>query len=375
MQVLGDPVGGVRKHVHELIRGLARAGVVSSYAYGLKPDGSFASEIESVLKCTRGAVTYDLRKRPHISDIGNVRLLADYVRQSGVEVVHGHGAKGGAYARLVSRICGVKSVYTPHGGSIHPMFSLLENTAYRVAEKALLPLTDALIFESHYTERTYRERIGVGKARSLVNHHGIGIPQIGMIAAQAGQLAYSLRFPNVIHIGVFGTLRFQKGQEFGIRAFAELVREGFSAMIHFFGDGPDRVTLQDIAERLGVAKLVVFHGHVKEPEAHMYCMDIVLIPSRFESFGYVALEAMSLSKVVIATNTGGLREIVENGRTGILVNFGQIRELRDALAFYVMNKCARVQFGANGHKRLLDYFTVDRMLRTTRDIYYNLVRR
>jgi glycosyltransferase involved in cell wall biosynthesis len=372
MQILGDPVGGIRKHVHELIRGLSSAGVISSYAYGLNPDASFACEIDAVRECTVGSVTYNVRKRPHLSDWGNVRRLVAYVRRRGVAVVHGHGAKGGAYARLVSRLCGVKSVYTPHGGSVHSMFSPSENSVYRIAERVLLPFTDALLFESNYSAEAYSAIVGRRSRRFLVNHHGIAVPNVEMVAMRARELGYRARFPNLVHIGMFGTLRFQKGQEFGIRAVTELVRDGVGVMIHLFGDGPDRDSLQQLASSLGVEDRVVFHGHVKDPEAHMYCMDIILVPSRFESFGYVALEAMSLKRVVIAANVGGLREIVDNARTGLLVDARSIRELRDAILFCVTNERARVQLAASGYQRFLDSFTFDRMLRTTCNMYYQL---
>lgn len=375
MQILGDPVGGIRKHVHGVILGLSSADFLNSYAHGSSPDGSFAGEIDIVRERTLVTLALKVRKRPHPSDLCNLAQLARHIRSTGVEVVHGHGAKGGAYARLVSRLCGIESVYTPHGGSVHPMFSLTENALYRIAEKSLFPLTDAFLFESRYVADTYHAMVGKQSQRSAVNYHGIPIPNSEAIARRARRLDYPGRFPRVFHVGMFGTLRYQKGQEFGIRAVAELLRSGLPLMLHVYGDGPDRASLERLAGSLGLGEHICFHGHVTDAEAHMYCLDIVLIPSRFESFGYVAVEAMSLRKAVIAANVGGLREIVEDGRTGLLVEPGNLEQFKNAIAFCVGNERARMQFIEAGYQRFLHKFTYDRMLRNICSVYHELAGR
>jgi glycosyltransferase involved in cell wall biosynthesis len=375
MQILGDPRGGIRKHVHEVILGLPSTDFVCSYAHGCTVDANFADEIDQVREHTAATLALKVRKAPHLSDLYNVALLARHARSAGIEVLHGHGAKAGVYARLVSRLCGIKAVYTPHGGSVHAMFSPLKTGLYGAAEKLLLPLTDVFLFESRYSAESYQARVGKQPRRSIVNHHGIRIPDGEAIARRAQLLDYPRRFPRAFHIGMFGILRHQKGQEFGVQAIAELVRAGWPLMLHVYGDGPDRARLERLAGSLGLSERICFHGHVTDAEAHMYCVDLVLIPSLFESFGYVAIEAMSLRRAVIAANVGGLREIVENGSTGMLVEPGNVEEFKNAISFLVGNDRARLKFIEAGYQRFLHEFTYDRMIHNICTVYHELAGR
>src|ERR1035437_3829431 len=167
MQILGDPRGGIRKHVHELILGLPSADFLCSYAHGCTVDANFIDEIDEVREHTAATLALRVRKHPHPSDLYNVALLARHVRSAGIEVLHGHGAKAGVYARLVSRLCGIKAVYTPHGGSVHAMFPPLKTGLYGAAEKLLFPLTDAFLFESRYSAESYQARVGKLPERSI----------------------------------------------------------------------------------------------------------------------------------------------------------------------------------------------------------------
>jgi glycosyltransferase involved in cell wall biosynthesis len=375
LQILGDPVGGIRKHVHGVILGLSPRSYLSSYAHGSNPDGSFAGEIDTIREHTLKTLALTVRKRPRPSDLRNLAVLARYIRASGVEIVHGHGAKGGVYARVVSRLCGIKSIYTPHGGSVHPMFSPAENLLYQITEKALLPLTDILLFESRYSAQTYRERVGKEPRRWIVNHNGVSIPDEKAIARRAQELAYRSRFQGTFQVGILGTLRHQKGQAFGIQAVGELVRDGVPLMLHVYGDGPDRDTLEQLSRDVGLGERVHFHGHVTDTAAHMYCLDLVVVPSRFESFGYVAVEAMSLHKPVIAAGVGGLLEIIENGRTGLLVEPGNVEQLKSAIGFCFDNEQARVQFADLGYQRFRQEFTYDQMMGNICHVYRELAGR
>ena len=109
-----------------------------------------------------------------------------------------------------------------------------------------------------------------------------------------------------------------------IEIFA-LVREKMPARLVMIGDGPDRAPAEELARKLGVKNDVLFLGQQNEVHEKLSQADVFLLPSRLESFGLAALEAMACETPVIATNVGGLPEVVENGVDGYLVEPGDVK--------------------------------------------------
>ena len=109
-----------------------------------------------------------------------------------------------------------------------------------------------------------------------------------------------------------------------IEIFA-LVREKMPVRLVMIGDGPDRAPAEELARKLGVQNDVLFLGQQNEVQEKLSQADLFLLPSRLESFGLAALEAMACETPVIATNVGGLPEVVENGVDGYLVEPGDVK--------------------------------------------------
>jgi N-acetyl-alpha-D-glucosaminyl L-malate synthase BshA len=110
-----------------------------------------------------------------------------------------------------------------------------------------------------------------------------------------------------------------------VEIFAQ-VREKMLAKLVMIGDGPDRETAQELARKRGVEKDVLFLGKQNEVMRKLSQADLFLLPSQLESFGLAALEAMACEVPVIATNVGGLPEVVESGVDGYLVEPGDVNQ-------------------------------------------------
>lgn len=367
LQIVGDPVGGIRRHVHALLFGLSSYGIRQSYSYStVSNDLVFREEIPSLIRLLEDRVLpLPIPKKPSLNDLSNIIRLRRFINEAGVTVVHGHGAKGGAYARILSILCDVKSVYTPHGGAVHDMFGPIESSVYTFAEKMLLPLTDKFVFESEYSSRAYFDRVGRRPRDWAINYNGIPKPSIDPSLK---------RFPasgEVLNIGVFGMLRSQKGQVYAIRAISS-INSRRPVRLHLYGDGQDKAFLIDEVRKLGVTNSVVFHGETSSPLECMRDMDIILIPSLFESFGYVAIEAFSLKRPVVASNVGGLPEIISDGKDGLLV----AAKAQDEIAAGVIKLCdspqLAEQMGEKGYLKAAEKFSLKSMLFGLAEIYKKL---
>ncbi len=365
LQVVGDPLGGVRKHVHDIIGSLDKSQFSSSYAYStIHVDSQFQQEIPFIRNRLHGEIRLKVKKRPHPSDLVNLWKLVRFVKKNHVDIVHGHGAKGGLYARLVGVACRIPAIYTPHGGVAHRMFGFWEDLLYAAVERCLARVTHRFIFESHYTAESFLSKIGKNAQPWLINYSGISCPPIDV---SRRTVVTAVR--KETNIGVFGFLRPEKGQAYLIDAVASIVKSGHgNVRLHIFGNGPDRADLEQRVIQLEMTEKFHFYGDVPDPEHEMEKMDIIAIPSLFESFGYVGLEAMSLNKPVIASAVGGLREIFDS-ETALLVPPGDVTALARAITQCVDNPVFAAAMGQRGYQRCADHFSMKRMIETLSNQY------
>jgi glycosyltransferase involved in cell wall biosynthesis len=189
--------------------------------------------------------------------------------------------------------------------------------------------------------RDTRARIpGLDRSSAIVN--ALPAASDEPVRAPAGSLVLML-----------GRLSPQKGFDLGLRAFAALAGRHPSARFAIAGDGAERAPLEQLADQLGVSDRVEFHGWVAPPEvpALLDRSVVVLMPSRFEPYGLVALEAARRGRPVIAADVDGLREAVVDGVTGVLVPPGDVDALGAALDRLLADPGLAERLGAAGAER------------------------
>ena len=180
LHCLRAPVGGLFRHV----RDLAAAQAALGHAVGVVCDSRLCDDLsEARLEKLKTGLELGLFRVPMSREIGLADISAylsarQFAGRCGVDILHGHGAKGGAYARLSAwalRRAGMRVAcfYTPHGGSLHYHPSTLKGRFYMEAERRLAGLTDGLIFESAYAARRFAAHVGSLPCRSRVIHNGI----------------------------------------------------------------------------------------------------------------------------------------------------------------------------------------------------------
>lgn len=162
----------------------------------------------------------------------------------------------------------------------------------------------------------------------------------------------SLFNPDDLVIGTIKSLEQIYGIEYLIRAFSKLKNKypGEKLKLLIAGEGSQRDYLESLSITLGLRYDTVFTGNVKEDKVIEYfnMMHIAVFPSQQESFGVAALEASACGLPVIASNTGGLPEIIDNNCTGILVEQGNVDSIEIAIERLFLNKDERTMMGING---------------------------
>ncbi len=170
---------------------------------------------------------------------------------------------------------------------------------------------------------------------------------------------YSFKMRSIgdeLHIGTVRNLTPKYGLDILIKAVAVLLNSFQKIRLTIVGDGMIRQKLESLVDRLGIKNNVAFTGFVPNEKVVEYLnkFDIFVMPSvgEGESFGVAAVEAMATGLPVVASNVGGLPEVVDDGKTGMLVKPGDVEDLKRALEFYIFSRDARIEHGKKGREKV-----------------------
>jgi glycosyltransferase involved in cell wall biosynthesis len=300
VHVLRAPVGGLFRHVLDL----TRAQIARGHLVGLIADSTTGgARGEQLLADIRpslalGLTRYPMQRMPHLSDLAALLTVWRKLKALRPDVAHGHGSKGGFYARLCAPSGAVRA-YTPHGGSLNYQPGTRTHRLFMAMEGVLARCTDLHLFESGYIEERYRTFVGAPCGLSRIVRNGVADSEFEPIAANADAADF-------VYVGEF---RAAKGLDTLLEALARIAqRTGQRPRVALVGDGPSKAALRDDAQRLGVEAQLTVHSPM--PARVAFALGrVMLVPSRAESLPYIVLEAAAARLPLIATNVGGVAEI------------------------------------------------------------------
>jgi glycosyltransferase involved in cell wall biosynthesis len=301
LHVFRAPVGGLFRHVVDLARLQAAAG----HQVGIVCDASTGGEraaqaLADLAPCLALGITrLPMRRNPHPSDLAALRTIARRAAAVGATVLHGHGAKGGVYARMAPvRGAAPIRAYTPHGGSYNYKPGTLRHRFYMGLERLMGLRTDVFLFESEYVAGRHLAYAGDPRRITRIVHNGIGEAEFAPIVPA------ETRF-DLVYIG---ELRDAKGVPFLLDALLRLRAAGRPLRLLMVGSGPDSAILADRVVAMGLGEAVAF----EPPQAIRPVLArgrLMVVPSLAESLPYVVLEAAAACQPLVATNVGGIPEI------------------------------------------------------------------
>jgi glycosyltransferase involved in cell wall biosynthesis len=247
-----------------------------------------------------GIHRYEMPRTLGFGDLVVPLKLRRLVRSLNVDIVHGHGAKGGFHARLaVPRGSQAAKLYTPHGGVLHFDSKSPSGRVFHMLEKSLMERTDVLFFESAFARQAYAAVIGEPTCSWAVVHNGLREDEFVRVVPDHDAADF-----------VFvGELRRLKGVHVLLKAVAGVKRpDGSPASLFIVGDGPDREAFEAEAQSLGLGDRVTFAG-AGPARAAFRRGRCAVVPSLAESLPYIVMEAAAAGLPVIATRVGGIPEI------------------------------------------------------------------
>jgi len=264
--------------------------------------------------------SYPLFKYPPYS-LALAARLAEVAQSEKLEIIHAHYAVPHATSAYLARQLvapqPLKVVTSLHGTDITLVGS---DPSYYPVVRFSIAQSDAVTAVSEYLRRKTLEEFRIEKEIQVIPNFVDTRRFDGVVRACDRKKYAPNDEPILVHASNFRPVK-RVGD--AIRVFAQ-VREKLACKLLLIGQGPERLVAQRLAKDLGIAKDVFFLGEQEFPENIYACADLFLLPSEEESFGLSALEAMSCGVPVIATDIGGLPELVEHGKTGYLFPVGDI---------------------------------------------------
>jgi glycosyltransferase involved in cell wall biosynthesis len=304
LHIFRAPLGGLFRHVMDVARGQVARGHDVGIFCDSTTGGTRADDALEELRphLSLGVTRVPIRRAIHPFDGTALLRLTRVYRDLKPNVLHGHGSKGGAFARLVvSPDLDRKAVriYTPHGGSFNYHPGTMAHRVFMSAETILARRTDAFLFESEYVAGRFRAYVGETTKLARVVHNGISESEFEPIE-RAGD-PFDLLY--------IGELRQAKGIETLVDAVALIRREhGKRLTLLVVGSGPSEASLHAYAREAGIWDSVAFVP--PQPIRGALARGrLMIIPSRAESLPYVILEAAAAAQPMVSTNVGGIREI------------------------------------------------------------------
>jgi glycosyltransferase involved in cell wall biosynthesis len=304
---------------------------------------------ELTARCTLGVQRVPIPRRPGGGDAAAMRSVFDVCRATAPDVVHGHGAKGAAYARLLSRKLGAKAVCTPHGGALHFSYASLNGAAYLLLERALKSRTDAMIFESAYAREIYERKLGRIDFPHRVILNGLYDEEFNPVDTVNNRYDF-------VFVGEFREL---KGIFVLVDAAAALkARHRFSMLM--VGSGPDELALRKKISDGDLVDAITVCGPMHPARVAFSQGRFLVAPSLHESMPYIVLEAVAAGVPLVTTAVGGIPEVMGPYADTLLAP-GNVAALANRLASMLEDPADAIERAAFLRTRARSHLTVSEM--------------
>jgi glycosyltransferase involved in cell wall biosynthesis len=292
------------------VRDLTEAQVASGHSVGIVCDSTTGGEFEERLfgdmtdSLALGIHRTPMQRHVGPGDLASALRTYRIIKELRPDVLHGHGAKGGAYARLFGSLLRVSRsrvarLYSPHGGSLHYDETTATGKLFFALERFMARFTDCLLFVSDYERRTYRRKVGEPPIPNALVYNGLRATEFEPVATM----------PDAADLLYIGMMRDLKGPDIFIDALALAgTRLGRRLSAVMVGDGEDLSRYHAQVKRLGLDSHVRFLPPMPARDAFALA-ELIVVPSRAEAMPYIVLETLAAGKPMIATAVGGIPEI------------------------------------------------------------------
>jgi glycosyltransferase involved in cell wall biosynthesis len=299
-------------------------------------------------------------------DLRLPKVMTRLVRKEGVDLIHSHLPDQNFYSCLVSRWTGSKAIVTYHGA---PGLFRSKGLSGALKSWTVRSSASAVVVVSDYLKRLLADA-GYPEEKTVRIYNGINLDRFG--AAERAGLRRELGFPeNARLIGMVANLRESKGYEYFIQAAGDVVATIPEARFVAVGESDPGIEkqLKQLVQQLGLEDRFKFLGFRADVPAVLADLDVFVLSSVSEGLSIATLEAMAAGKPVVVTRSGGPEEIVEDGRTGLLVPVADSAGLASKICELLRNPDLATELARNARLAASTRFSIARMVEEYQTLY------
>jgi glycosyltransferase involved in cell wall biosynthesis len=370
---IGKSTAGIGTYLRWLANGLDLDRFQLTFACLSEKSAELAAELRSIKDIKAVSWSMNRFKVDLFSDLLLVLRIAHLIRTEKFDLVHAHGSKAGFLVRIAALGSGVPVIYSPHCFAFHAgvspgianFLALLERFAARFLTARIITVSDG--------EQTLAHRFRVGSPTLFSTvHTGIDPVFSTHSVDKASQKAALHLPPNSLLVGAVGRLGKQKAPLDFVQMAALVHAQMPQTHFVWAGSGPLEDEANALAESLGIRDVCHFIGEYKNVPALLAIMDCFVLPSLWEGFPIVLLEAMAIGVPIVATDIPGNDESILSGTNGWLVPPKNPAALADKALHLLKNPAQAAVFVAAGQKRIENEFTRAKMLSSIQIIYQSV---
>lgn len=295
-----------------------------------------------------------------------------YIKENGIDIVHTHSSKAGIVGRFAARWAGVKwIIHTVHGWSFNDFQSVLRRVFFIWLERLAARFTDRLVVVSEHDRlKGLSHRIGnPGQYRRI--SYGIN-PSDFLSKDNGAKKGLGLEDADLA-VGMVACFKPQKSPQDFVRLASIMTKKLPHLKFILVGDGHLRSGVEKLIRQFDLNEDVILTGWRKDVHEILPALDVLVLTSLWEGVPVCVLEAMAAQKPVVATDTGGVAEIVREGQTGYLVKPHDMAQMAERLHLLLEDEHLRRDMGLSAKRSLGEDFTVSNMSKNTEALYEELI--
>ena len=332
-------------------------------------DGPLAATMTALgLRVHRVPMTRAIDPR---ADFESARSLAALFAARRPALVHLHSSKAGAVGRAAAWLTGVPTVYTPHGWSFDMALPLARRLVYVAAERAAAALGGRIVAISRWEAASAaRWRVApAARVRTIAN--GIDVARFAALDRRAERRRLGLDGDRFL-VGMAARLEPQKDPLTFVRAAARVAARHDDVDFVLVGDGSLRRDVEAAVASLGLGARLRLCGWQADVAPWLAACDAGLLTSRWEGFGLAAAEYMAAGAAAVVARTGGLTEVVDHERTGLLAAPGDAAAFAAAICRLRSDETLRHRLTAAARREVAARFDIERVAAEHLALYHDI---
>ncbi|MEZ5027390.1 MAG: glycosyltransferase family 4 protein [Ferruginibacter sp.] len=371
--IYSEAVSGAEKYIKQLLPGLHQYGI-HCHLIVVTPQRTSAVFKDFCDDLEANGVAALLIVANRLSIFNTAKKINSYLKKNDIRIVHSHLVNSDLIATVL------KTFFYPHLYLISSKHGYKEPVMLQYQPGKKINKKDLYYYFTKLTLKKINQNLAVShaiadlfinmgftKEKYPVIHHGVNIVE----PFNKEQYTNTCRLANPQLI-IVGRIETMKGHYYLLEALQELTKHFPEIKLLVIGEGSEKSNLINKTKHMGLQKHVQFMGFIPHPYSYINHSDIVVLPSLFEPFGLVYIEAFALQKAVVAFDTPAGNEIMENGITALMAPKGDSKQLAQKIIYLLNHPEERKKLEASAYKKYTSSFTREIMIENTANWYHSL---